>query len=47
VESPGVFGHILQMVQIGQAGAIRTIAAKYGDLTEMKIGADGFAPLAK
>ncbi len=35
----------LQMVLIGKADAIRKIAAKYGDVTEMEIGADGFAPL--
>jgi hypothetical protein len=35
------------MVLIGQAGAIRKIAAKYGDVTEMEIGADGFAPVVK
>jgi predicted Zn-dependent peptidase len=37
----------LQMVLIGQAGAIRKIAAKYGDVTELEIGADGFAPVAQ
>jgi hypothetical protein len=37
----------LQMVLIGQAGAIRKIAAKYGDVTELEIGADGFAPVVK
>ncbi len=36
----------LQMVLIGKADAIRKIAAKYGDVTEMEIGADGFAPFA-
>jgi zinc protease len=37
----------LQMVLIGKAEAIRKIAAKYGDVTEMDIVADGFAPVAK
>ena len=37
----------LQMVLIGQAASIRKIAAKYGDVTELEIGADGFAPLVK
>jgi zinc protease len=37
----------LQMVLIGQAAAIRKIAAKYGEVTEMEIGADGFSPVVK
>lgn len=32
----------LQMVLIGKAEAIRSIAAKYGDVTELDIKADGF-----
>lgn len=36
----------LQMVLIGQAASIRKIAAKYGDVTELEIGDDGFAPKA-
>ena len=35
----------LQMVLIGQAGAIRKIAAKYGEVTELDISADGFQPI--
>jgi zinc protease len=37
----------LQMVLIGKAEAIRTIAAKYGEVTELDINADGFVPVAK
>jgi zinc protease len=37
----------LQMVLIGKAETIRPIAAKYGDVTEMEISADGFAPVVK
>jgi predicted hydrolase (HD superfamily) len=37
----------LQMLLIGQAASIRKIAAKYGEVTELEIAADGFAPLAK
>jgi zinc protease len=37
----------LQMVLIGKADAIRPIAAKYGDVTEMEISADGFTPAVK
>lgn len=37
----------LQIVLIGKAEAIRTIAAKYGEVTELEIGADGFAPLVR
>ncbi len=37
----------LQMVLIGKAEAIRKIAAKYGEVTEMDISADGFTPAAK
>ena len=37
----------LQMVLIGKAEAIRKIAAKYGEVTELEITADGFAPTAK
>ena len=36
----------LQMVLIGQATPIRKIAVKYGDVTEMEIADDGFAPKA-
>lgn len=35
----------LQMVLIGQAAAIRKIAAKYGEVTELDITADGFQPI--
>lgn len=34
----------LQMVLIGKADAIRGIAAKYGEITELDITASGFAP---
>ncbi|HTD02823.1 pitrilysin family protein [Undibacterium sp.] len=34
----------LQMVLIGKADAIRGIAGKYGDMTELDITASGFAP---
>ncbi|MES2299113.1 MAG: pitrilysin family protein [Pseudomonadota bacterium] len=34
----------LQMVLVGKADAIRSIAAKYGAVSEMDIVADGFAP---
>ena len=34
----------LQMVLIGKAADIRKIAAKYGDVTELDINADGFQP---
>ncbi|UGQ48008.1 M16 family metallopeptidase [Massilia endophytica] len=34
----------LQMVLIGKAADIRQIAAKYGDVTELDITADGFQP---
>ncbi len=37
----------LQMVLVGKADAIRKIAAKYGEVTELDISADGFAPVAK
>jgi zinc protease len=37
----------LQMVLIGKAEAIRKTAAKYGEVTEMDIAADGFAPAGK
>jgi predicted Zn-dependent peptidase len=37
----------LQMVLIGKAADIRPIAAKYGDVTELDISADGFKPAAK
>ena len=37
----------LQMVLIGKADAIRKIAAKYGEVTELDITADGFIPPAK
>ncbi|MES2149848.1 MAG: pitrilysin family protein [Pseudomonadota bacterium] len=35
----------LQMVLIGKAEAIRKIAGKYGEVTELEIGADGFQPV--
>lgn len=35
----------LQMVLIGKAEAIRKTAAKYGDVTELDIGTDGFQPV--
>jgi zinc protease len=34
----------LQMVLIGKAADIRKIAAKYGEVTELEISADGFRP---
>lgn len=34
----------LQMVMVGKAEAIRGIAAKYGEVTELEITADGFQP---
>gem|GEM_PF-119252 len=34
----------LQLVLIGKAEAIRKLAAKYGAVTELEIGADGFQP---
>jgi zinc protease len=37
----------LQMVLVGKAAEIRKIAAKYGDVTELDISADGFKPSAK
>ncbi|SFM81743.1 M16 family metallopeptidase [Rugamonas rubra] len=37
----------LQTVLVGKAEAIRAIAAKYGEVTELEIGADGFAPAAR
>jgi zinc protease len=37
----------LQMLLIGKAEAIRGIAAKYGEVTELDITANGFAPLSK
>ncbi|QDQ28418.1 insulinase family protein [Chitinimonas arctica] len=37
----------LQMVLIGKAETIRPIAAKYGEVTELDIKADGFAPLVR
>lgn len=37
----------LQMLLIGKAEAIRGIAAKYGEVTELDITANGFAPVAK
>ncbi|MBI3286071.1 MAG: insulinase family protein [Burkholderiales bacterium] len=37
----------LQMLLIGKAEAIRGVAEKYGAVTELEIGADGFAPPAK
>ncbi|MES3025191.1 MAG: pitrilysin family protein [Pseudomonadota bacterium] len=37
----------LQMVLVGKADAIRPIAAKYGAVTEMEIGDDGFQPPVK
>ncbi len=35
----------LQMVLIGKADALRKTAAKYGDVTELEINADGFQPV--
>lgn len=35
----------LQMVLIGKAADVRKIAAKYGEVTELEIGADGFRPV--
>ncbi|MDO8702118.1 MAG: pitrilysin family protein, partial [Undibacterium sp.] len=37
----------LQMLLIGKAEAIRGIAAQYGEVTELEITANGFAPLSK
>ncbi|MFZ6654885.1 M16 family metallopeptidase [Undibacterium sp. TJN19] len=37
----------LQMLLIGKAEVIREIAAKYGEVTELDITANGFAPIAK
>jgi zinc protease len=37
----------LQMVLVGKASEIRKVAAKYGDVTELEIGADGFRPAAR
>ncbi|UTY60257.1 pitrilysin family protein [Massilia sp. erpn] len=37
----------LQMVLIGKAEAIRKLAAKYGEVTELPITADGFKPVAQ
>ncbi|WP_229416010.1 M16 family metallopeptidase [Pseudoduganella armeniaca] len=37
----------LQMVLVGKAEEIRKIAAKYGEVTELDITADGFKPTAK
>lgn len=37
----------LQTVLIGKAEAIRAIAAGYGEVTELEIGADGFKPAEK
>lgn len=37
----------LQMVLVGKAEEIRKIAAKYGEVTELDITADGFQPTAK
>lgn len=37
----------LQMVLVGKAEDIRKIAAKYGEVTELDITADGFKPAAK
>lgn len=37
----------LQMVLIGKAEAIRKVAAKYGEVTELEIEADGFQPVPK
>lgn len=34
----------LQMVLVGKADAIRKVAARYGEVTELDITADGFAP---
>ena len=34
----------LQMVLIGKAADVRKVAAKYGEVTELEIGADGFRP---
>ncbi|WBS04984.1 pitrilysin family protein [Pseudoduganella sp. SL102] len=36
----------LQMVLVGKADDIRKVAAKYGDVTELEISADGFKPAA-
>jgi zinc protease len=36
----------LQMVLIGKAEAIAKVAAKYGEVTQMEISADGFRPAA-
>jgi zinc protease len=35
------------MLLIGKAEAIRGIAAQYGEVTELEITANGFAPLSK
>ena len=35
----------LQMVLIGKAADVRKIASKYGEVTELEIGADGFSPV--
>jgi zinc protease len=37
----------LQMVLVGKAAEIRKVAAKYGEVTELDISADGFKPAAK
>lgn len=37
----------LQMVLIGKAEAIREVAAKYGEVTELEIADDGFQPARK
>ena len=37
----------LQTVLIGKADDIRDVAKKYGDVTELDIGTDGFQPAAK
>ncbi|OEZ92577.1 M16 family metallopeptidase [Duganella phyllosphaerae] len=37
----------LQTVLIGKAADIRDVAKKYGDVTELEIGTDGFQPVAK
>ncbi|WUR15194.1 pitrilysin family protein [[Empedobacter] haloabium] len=37
----------LQMVLVGKADEIRKLAAKYGEVTELDITADGFQPAAK